>query len=234
LRAARGATVYFEVVVQLRPLMQSLKGPSRIITSGAKPPDFDLHVPLLSLPRLFGTTLETVPAEVPYLSVDTARLEKWSQRLAPVRGQKRIGLIWAGNAKPDAGRTCPLEHLAPLAKIPGLAFVSLQSRENPRGDDAPPPGMELVDVSSEIKDFADTAAAMMNLDLIITIDTASAHLAGALGRPAWVLLPYAADWRWLDDREDSPWYPTLRLFRQPTRGDWTSVGQQVAAEMGKS
>lgn len=230
---ARGATVYFEVVLPLRALMQNMKGPAKIITGGAKPPDFDLHVPLLSLPRIFGTTMETLPNEVPYLSVDAARQEKWKSRLASIGSGKKIGLVWAGNVKPDSGRTCPLENLAPLAQIPELTFISLQSKENPRGDDAPPAGMKLHDVSQDLKDFAETAAAMMNLDLIITIDTAAAHLAGALGRPAWVLLPFAADWRWMEDREDSPWYPTLRLFRQSARGDWAAVGKRVAEELGK-
>jgi tetratricopeptide (TPR) repeat protein len=231
--AARGATVWLESSIPLRPLLASVKGVAKIVPAGVRPPDFDLHVPLLSLPKIFRTTLQTVPAEVPYLSVDSQRLDSWKQRIdAAVNGFK-VGLVWAGNVKPDAARTCPLSNLAPLGQIEGVRLVSLQKRENPQGGESPPPGMSLLDVSDDLKDFADTAAAMMNLDLIITIDTAAAHLAGALARPTWTLLPWAGDWRWLEDREDSPWYPTMRLFRQPTKGDWTSVANRVAEELKK-
>jgi tetratricopeptide (TPR) repeat protein len=231
LLAERGAKVFFESALPLRTLMQKLKGVNKVIASGTRPPDFDLHIPLLSLPRIFRTTLQTVPADVPYISVDEARMQHWDQRLKDAGPGRRIGLVWAGNVKPDAGRTIPLEKFAPLTAIEGVTFISLQKRENPQGADAPPAGLKLIDVSEDLKDFAETAAAMMNLDLILTIDTAAAHLAGALGRPTWTLLPWAADWRWLNDRTDSPWYPTMRLFRQPTRGDWDAVIQEVAAEL---
>lgn len=224
---ARGATVYFEVLLQLRTLMQSLKGNIKIVLGGTKAPDFDLHVPLLSLPRIFKTTFQSIPAQVPYLSVDPVKLDQWKQKISTIDGRKKVGLIWAGNVKPDASRTCPLAQLAPLGSVDGVTFVSLQKREGPHSNDTPPAGFRMVDVAGDLKDFGDTAAAMLNLDLVLTIDTAASHLAGAIGKNAWVMLPWAADWRWLDNRSDSPWYPTLRLFRQPTRGDWPAVAAQL-------
>ncbi|HEY7087346.1 MAG TPA: tetratricopeptide repeat protein [Tepidisphaeraceae bacterium] len=231
--AAQGAKVILEATVPLRALLSSVKGVSKIVVAGVRPPEFDLHIPLLSLPKIFKTTLQTVPAEVPYLFPDPARLEKWKPKTAAPAGHVKVGLVWAGNVKPDANRTCPFEMLAALATVPEVAFFSLQ-----KGDDAkdalnPPAGMNLVSLSDNLQDFADTAAAMTHMDLILTIDTAAAHLAGALGRPTWALLPWACDWRWLDDREDSPWYPTMRLIRQPKRGDWPSVIARVAADLAK-
>lgn len=233
LLAERGAIVLLECSLPLLALMKSMRGPARVLPAGVKPPDFDLHVPLLSLPKLFKTSLATVPARVPYLGVEDVRLEAWKRRLEAPDARLRVGLVWAGNTKPDPLRTCPLVKLAALARAPGVTFFSLQKRENTREADSPPQGMRLIDVSDELKDFADTAAAMLNLDLIITIDTGAAHLAGALGRPTWTLLPWACDWRWLDDRDDSPWYPTMRLFRQPRRGDWASVATRVADELAR-
>ena len=146
----------------------------------------------------------------------------------------KVGLVWAGNQKPDPHRTCGPQKLAPLAKVPGVVFFSLQKPDAGPHASTRPPGLDLVDLSANLRDFADTAAAMMNLDLILTIDTAAAHLAGALGRPTWTLLPWAADWRWLSGRRDSPWYPTMRLFRQPNKGDWQSVIAQVAKEVSET
>jgi hypothetical protein len=230
---ARGAKVILECTLPLRSLMSSVKGVSKVVVAGVRPPDFDLHIPLLSLPKIFKTTLETVPNEVPYLFVDDERMAKFKQLTRDPGAKLRVGITWAGNIKPDPARTCPLENFAPLASIQGVTFFSLQKGEPEADADRPPPGLKLIKLSDELKDFADTAAAMLNLDLILTIDTAGAHLAGALGRPTWTILPWACDWRWLTDREDSPWYPTMRLFRQPTRGDWASVIAQVADELGK-
>ena len=170
-----------------------------------------------------------MPAEVPYISADEARLKSWSSRIRELAGDARlkVGIVWAGNVKPDAARTCPLENLAPLAQFTEVAFFSLQKGEAAAEASSPPGGMRLTSLSDELKDFADTAAAMQNMDLILTIDTAAAHLAGALGRPTWTMLPYVADWRWLEDRADSPWYPTMRLFRQRSRGDWPGVVAQI-------
>jgi tetratricopeptide (TPR) repeat protein len=226
--AARGARIILECTLPLRNLLPSVKGVSKVVVAGVRPPDFDLHIPLLSLPKIFQTTLETVPNQVPYLSVDDERLAQFKQKTGDPDARLRVGLTWAGNVKPDPARTCPLELLAPLASIPGTSFFSLQKGDNARDIEGAPAGMKITNLSDDLKDFADTAAAMLNLDLIITIDTAAAHLAGALGCPTWTMLPRACDWRWLIGREDSPWYPTMRLFRQPTRGDWQSVISRMA------
>jgi tetratricopeptide (TPR) repeat protein len=229
--AARGARIILECTLPLRNLMPGVKSVSKVVVAGVRPPDFDLHIPLLSLPKIFKTTLSTVPAAVPYLFVDDDRLAKFKQLTSDPDAKLRVGLTWAGNVKPDPSRTCPLELLAPLASVAGVTYFSLQKGDNARDADNPPPGIKLVNLTDDLKDFADTAAAMLNLDLILTIDTAAAHLAGALGRPTWTMLPWACDWRWLTGREDSPWYPTMRLFRQPTRGDWQSVIARVAEEL---
>jgi tetratricopeptide (TPR) repeat protein len=227
--AARGANVIVECHASLRALLQSVRGAARVVPAGLNPPDFDLHAPLMSLPRAFGTRIDTIPAGVPYLSADATKLNAWRARIS-APGSK-IGLVWWGNPKPDPARSVPLPVLAPLALVPGVTFYSLQKGDVPADAAAVPAGMNFIDVSHEIKDFADTAAAMMCLDLIITIDTAAAHLAGALARPVWTMLPWSPDWRWMLDRADSPWYPTMRLFRQRDRGDWHSVASQVADEL---
>lgn len=227
----RGAKVILETWAPLRALMNTVRGVSRVCVCGVKPPAYDLHVPMMSLPKLFGTTLETIPNAVPYFHPDPQRLEYWKQRIESSGAGIKVGLVWAGNAKPDPLRTCPIAQLAPLAGVPGVTFISLQNRSNPYGSEPPPAGMKLIDVWDELKDFQETAAAMAHLDLVITIDTGAAHLAGAMGRLTWTMLPYSADWRWLDDRDDSVWYPTMRLFRQKARGDWTPVVEQIAAEL---
>ncbi|HVT87939.1 MAG TPA: tetratricopeptide repeat protein, partial [Tepidisphaeraceae bacterium] len=232
--AARGATVYLEAVTYIKPLLATLQGVTRVVTAGTRPPEYDLQIPLLSLPRIFKTNAANIPNDVPYLRSDSERLARWKQQIDSIGPGMKVGLIWAGNVKPDASRTCPLQNFAPLAELNDIRFVGLQKRDNPSGAETPPAGMDFTDMSADLKDFAETAAAMMNLDLIVTIDTSSAHLAGALGRPTWTLLPWAADWRWLSDREDSPWYPTMRLFRQQTKGDWQPVIERIAQELGKA
>ncbi len=229
--AARGAKVILECAAPLRRLLSSVKGVGKVVIAGVRPPDFDLHIPLLSLPKIFNTTLENLPAVVPYVGVDSDRLLHWKQKLDVAGGGMKVGLVWAGNVKPDPARTCPLENLHPLWQLQGLTFFSLQKGGNAREAASTMTGVRLIDVSEDLRDFADTAAAMANLELILTVDTAAAHLAGALGRPTWTLLPWAADWRWLSDRQDSPWYPTMRLFRQPTRGDWATVVTRITREL---
>ena len=178
----------------------------------------------MSLPRLCGTRLENIPASVPYLPLPPA-----------TPGRLRVGLVWAGGARHanDKLRSISLKELVPLLQAAACDFFSLQA--GPRAADlaALPAGISVTDIGSRVRDFADTAAVMGQLDLIISADTATLHLAGALARPVWALLPYAPDWRWLLQREDSPWYPTMRLFRQPTPGDWQGVLQRVAAELAK-
>ena len=202
-----------------------------MIADGEALPPFDLQVPLMSLPRLLGTTLTTIPATIPYVTPDPGQRERWRQRLAAHGCAFRVGLVWAGQPqnRNDRRRSLPLAALAPLAAVPGVSFFSLQGGEAARQIEGAP--MPLSDPNAELPNFADIAAFVANLDLVITVDTAAAHLAGALGKPVWTMLPFAPDWRWLLGREDTPWYPTMRLFRQPRAGDWPSVVTRVAEEL---
>jgi tetratricopeptide (TPR) repeat protein len=236
--AERGAAVVIEVQPVLAALMASLKGPAQVVARGDPLPHFDLHCPLMSLPLAFGTRLDTVPAAVPYLAADAAQAAGWRARLAGFQGVK-IGLVWAGSPRPrlrqasivDRRRSLRLARLAPLAAVPGAVFVSLQKGDAAAEAAMPPADMTLLDWTAELQDFAATAALIEALDLVIGVDTAVIHAAGALGKPVWVLNRFDTDWRWLLDREDSPWYPTLRLFRQPGFGDWESVIARAAAEL---
>jgi tetratricopeptide (TPR) repeat protein len=221
--AERGARVVLEVPQQLMRLAARLPGVAELVAEGQALPRFDLACPLLSLPRAFATTLETVPAEIPYLAAEPDAAARWSEALAGGAGLK-VGIAWAGNPlhRSDARRSMEIETLLPLRRLKGVRWFSIQVGER-AADLAHLPAGFVVDLAPQLSDFAETAAAIANLDLVITVDTAVAHLAGALGRPAWVLLPHISDWRWLLERADSPWYPTLRLFRQPSPGDWDSV-----------
>ena len=229
LAAARsGAEVVLEVQAPLRRLLADLPGVARAITIGEAVPRFDRWCPLASLPMVFGTTLATIPCAVPYLFVDPARVAAWRKRLS-ARGGVVVGLVWAGNPalglmdQVDRRRSIALAQLAPLAGVGGVSFVSLQKGAAAAQAAAPPAGMRLADWTEELADFADTAALTTALDLVISVDTAVAHLAGALARPVWLLNRFDPDWRWLLGRNDSPWYPTLRQFRQPGYGEWDGV-----------
>lgn len=191
-----------------------------------------VHCPLLSLPHALGTTLETIPAPVPYLRAEPLAMTRWCKRLACLR-VLRVGLVWAGNPchQNDRNRSIPLECLAPLLRVQGVSWVSLQLSANTAALPGQSPQKTVLDLGPELTDLAETAAAIMRIDLVVTVDTAVAHLAGALGRPVWVLLPALPDWRWLLGREDSPWYPTMRLFRQVRVGDWDGVVTRVAAAL---
>ena len=195
-------------------------------------PKCDYSAPLLSLPLAFGTTLETIPAESPYLAADAAEIAAWSRRLAELP-QPRVGLVWAGAAANprDRERSIALARLAPLAEVEGVAFISLQKDATAAQAAAPPPRMKLHDFTAELADFAATAALISALDLVISVDTAVVHLAGALGKPVWLLNPFETDWRWLIGRDDSPWYPRLRILRQPRLDDWDSVIARVRDEL---
>src|SRR5215469_1209748 len=210
-------------------LLSRLPGVSEVITDGGRPSSPpDLWCGLMSLPQRVGTTLETIPSTTPYLTADPADVAQWRERLAGLKGL-RVGLSWAGGQfnvgqiQRDRRRSVTLDTLAPLAEIPGVQFISLQKGPPAAQAARPPPGMELHDLSEEQRDFADTAAIVENLDLVISVDTAVAHLVGALGKPVWLLNHFDTDWRWLQNRDDSPWYPTLRQFRQPVPGDWNSA-----------
>jgi ADP-heptose:LPS heptosyltransferase len=176
--------------------------------------------------KVFQTTLANVPAKVPYLAADAELSGQWKERL-PSDGRRKVGLVWAARIIPDPQRSATLKHFAPLAKVPNTAFVSLQIGACAAQAATDGAELNLIDVSSQIKDFADTAALIDNLDVVITVDTAVAHLAGAMGKPTWVLIRSVPDWRWMLDRSDCPWYPTMRLFRQPSVGDWTTPVEQV-------
>lgn len=233
LLADRGAKVIVECPVPLCGLMETVRGVQKVVAAGVRPPPFDLQAPLLSLPNAFGTSLQSVPAAVPYFAVPAARVERWRERLRLPADRRNVGLIWRGNAKPNPKRSIPLAQLAPLAAAGDVQFVSLQVGQQGEEADRPPPGMRLLDLRAELKDFLDSAAVMSLLDLVITIDTGGAHLAGALGVPTWTLLIRAADWRWLQEREDSPWYPTMRLYRQAAADRWDDVITRVADDLAR-
>lgn len=222
----------------LKPLLATLDGADEVISYGEPIPAdrWDFWSPLLSLPGLCKTRLGSIPATLPYLHAAPERLAKWAPSLPPEG--VRVGLVWKGNPQHenDADRSLPgLETLAPLWTVSGVRFISLQKGAGEDEARQPPGGLPLVDLGSRMEDFADAAAIVAGLDLVICVDTAVAHLAGALGKPCWVLLPdYKTDWRWLTGRSDSPWYPeTLRLFRQTAMGDWTPVVAEVAAALGR-
>jgi tetratricopeptide (TPR) repeat protein len=227
--AQRGATVVLECQPRLVPLMESLAGVSRVIPRGAPLPEFDVHAPLLSLPRLFQTDLASIPSRVPYLSVAPERIDYWRERIGAAPGLK-VGLVWAGNPDSKSGlkRFLPLAAFAPLGAVNNVRWFSLQRGPQAAELAAPPPGLTVTPLEEETGEVTDTAAAILNLDLVISADTMVAHLAGALAKPVWVLLASSPEWRWMLDRQDSPWYPTARLFRQARLGDWQEVMARVA------
>jgi tetratricopeptide (TPR) repeat protein len=236
--AAQGARVVLEVQPPLVRLLARLHNVAQVVAAGEALPDFDLHCPLMSLPRAFATTPETVPASVPYLTADPPHQAAWRDALAPLPG-RRVGLVWAGSARAwlphaaalDRRRSMRLADMAPLAAVRGCSFVSLQLGPPAAQLNDPPTGLPVHKVAEVLGDFADTAALVANLDLVIAVDTAVAHLAGALGRPVWLLNRFDTCWRWLLGRDDSPWYPTLRQFRHDGREDWPTVMQRVAAAL---
>ncbi len=236
--AARGARVILEVYRPLRRLLADLPGICQIVTRGDPLPAFDWQLPLMGAPHVLGTTLESIPSDGPYLQAPAERAAPWRDRLAGLPGLK-IGLVWSGDPRPhdpranavDRRRSIRLSTLAPLLKLPGLSFVSLQKGTPAAQLDDIPQSLRPQNWMEEIDDFADTAALIAQLDLVITVDTSVAHLAGALGKPVWILSRFDGCWRWMLTREDSPWYPTARLFRQTTPGDWDPVVARVAAEL---
>ena len=236
--AERGARVIFEVMPSLKALLRSLDG-VQLMSRGEPVPPVDYYCPLLSLPLALDTDEGTIPHAVPYLAAEPARVAKWKARLAELPGL-RVGMAWQGNPTVERlvlarGRSMPLEALAALAGVPGVSLVSLQ--KGPGADQLAGCafGDRVIDLGPDFDRgpdaFLDTAAVMASLDLVISTDTAIAHLAGALARPTWVALSAVPEWRWLLAREDSPWYPTMRLFRQPARGDWRTVASALAAAL---
>jgi tetratricopeptide (TPR) repeat protein len=231
---ALGATVWLELRSGIGMLASVFPGIDKLYRPGDPIPDFDFHADLMSLPGVFGTTLESIPSDVPYLQAPEHARTLWRARLGNA-SQLRIGLVWAGDPRHlrDHQRSIPLATFAPLVRTEGARWFSLQKGIAAETLDSNPFATAVVDIGSELHDYIDTAAVIEQLDLVVTVDTSVAHLAGALGRPAWVLLPFAADWRWMENREDSPWYPSLRLFRQRRPDDWPEVLDRVQAALGR-
>ena len=238
--AAAKARVILAAPRPLVRLLRSLEGIGRVVCEGDRLPACDMYCPVASLPRAFEATLETIPAKVAYLSADAGEVASWRRRLAVLPGL-RVGLVWAGNPRQfqpaanaiDRRRSMTLAHFARLSDLQGVSFVSLQKGEPASQTRSPPPGLVVHDWTEELDDFADTAALIEALDLVISVDTSVAHLAGALGKPVWILSRFDGCWRWLLDREDSPWYPSARLFNQRQRGDWDEVIERVADELAQ-
>jgi Flp pilus assembly protein TadD len=234
--AARGARVVAAVPPVLTRLLRSVPGVADVPDGDAPVPRHDFHCSFNGLPRAFETTLETIPCDVPYLAADPALAREWAARL-PGGETWRVGLCWAGQARPwlsgfvglDQRRSTCLATLARLSAIPGVRFFSLQ--KGPAAQETHTAPFDLLDVMDEANDFADTAAIVANLDLVISVDTSVVHLAGAMGKPVFLLDRYDNCWRWLSGREDSPWYPTLRIFRQQQSGDWAPVIARVVAAL---
>ena len=229
LLAARGARVVVQTYANLKPLMATLEGVEAVVAEDEPEPAYDLATPLLSLPLAFGTTVQTVPAAIPYLRVPPDHAARWRDRLGP-RARPRIGLAWSGAVGhgADRRRSMALETLAPLLRLDAYEFHAVQTDTRPADRAWWDANARLRDHRDALKDFADTAALLAELDLVIAVDTSAAHLAGALGRPVWLMIAQAPDWRWMLGRDDSPWYPTARLFRQRRAGDWAEVVARIA------
>lgn len=228
--AEQGHQVTLEAPASLVALLSSLHPSVAVIPSGGELPAYDAHCELCGLPHKFGTVLETIPARVPYLHSVANAVPDLRARVAALPG-KRVGLCWSGNPmhERDARRSIPLSQMKALLDVAGVSFVSLQKDIRPSDQTEMVP--EIIDITAGLPDMNATAAIVEELDLVITVDTAIAHLAGALGKPVWILLPHAPDWRWLLGRDDSPWYPTARLFRQVVPGDWNGVLLRVQGEL---
>ncbi|HEY1735052.1 MAG TPA: glycosyltransferase, partial [Methylovirgula sp.] len=224
-----------EVTLLGRPstfrLLSTLAAPPRFIDKVADESLYDYQIALMSLPQVFGTSPATVPAPVAYLCAEPERVAQWRREIGD-RGY-RIGICWRGNMKINLERSLPLAEFAKLAAIPGVRLFNLMKDgdDDIRSLNLPVERLDRLDAGPDA--FLDTAAAVMNLDLVVTSDTSIAHLAGALGRPTYLALKHVPDWRWLHEGETSPWYPTLRLFRQSTRGDWASVFDRMAVDIAR-
>jgi hypothetical protein len=234
--AARGARVIVACQKALVSLAATVEGAAEAVEAGRQTvPRFDLRASLVSLPRILGTTLETVPAKVPYLRADSEKVKRWAELLGERRGL-RVGVVWAGNPSHanDKNRTMHRGELGGLAGVANVTFHSLQKGHAGAVPPPPPQGLNLVDHVKLLEDFSETAALIEALDLVISVDTSVVHLAGAMAKPVWVLLPKVPDWRWLLERSDSPWYPTMKLWRQDVAGDWGGVVEKVKAALDET
>jgi hypothetical protein len=228
-----GACVVLEINQETLSLAQRSTGFDQIVTRGTLPPAFDMHCEMMSLPMALGLKLDDLPGPMPYLQPDPQRVERWRQRIGDLP-RPLVALAWAGRPTHfnDHNRSMTLAQLAPLGSA-GATFLSIQKGPAAVQADTPPAGMSMLSLSNEIADFEDTAAILSLADLLISVDSSPVHLAGALGRPTWVMLPRVPDWRWLLERDDTPWYPQMRLFRQETRGDWSAVIGRIATELSQ-
>ena len=231
--AERGGQVILECSGSLAEVFSTVKGVGQIVVAGEPLPPFDIHIPMMSLPLTFGTTVESIPQNVPYISADAARCEFWRAWLAENDSILKVGIVWGGRTDTTQRslRSVRLRDWLPIFRVPDVDFVSLQVGRGIEQIKQLPGRQPVRDASCHIEDFADTAALVSQLDLVIAVDTAVAHLAGALGKPVWVLLPFAPDWRWMLGREDSPWYPSMRLFRQQRALEWEPVISRVRKEL---
>jgi len=228
---ARGGTVIFQTLKPVIGLLHGFPGIDRIVEYN---PDesvsysFDIYASLLDMPQIFGTTVETIPAVVPYIFADASKTHRWAERIT--EGDFKIGIAWAGSPTHgnDRYRSCSLEDFARLADIAGVRLYSLQKGQAAEQIAYFADTINVVDLGKDFADFTDTAAAVENLDVVVSVDTSVLHLAGAMGKTVWALLPFAPDWRWMLEREDSPWYPTMKLFRQQTLGQWEPVFERIA------
>ena len=225
----RGGRPILEVPAPLAPLLKTANGIEDIVIEGTTPPETDLHIPMFDLLGALSVSSQNLPGTIPYLKVDPDRGEQWSDRI-PETGRLRVGLVWAGRPthRNDRNRSIPLEAMLPLLRQTDVDFYALQVGE--RVSEIATAGLanDLIDLSPRLSDFAETAAALDQLDLLISVDTSVVHVAGAINRPAWVLIPHAPDWRWGLEDGTSPWYPSLRLWRQPEFGDWDTVLENIA------
>ena len=230
LAAARGASVILEVQAPLLGLLANLEGVSELIAAGSALPSFDYHCPLMSLPLAFNTTLDTIPAPRKYLSSAAADVARWHARLGE-RTRPRVGLVWSGNPNNpiDSRRSLHLADWLPL--LPAEFQYFCLQRELREDDAAALDSSAIFSYDDDLLDFPNTAALCECLDVVISVDTCPAHLSGALGQRTWVLLPFTPDWRWLRDREDCPWYPTMKLYRQKAAGDWSELFNRVAVDL---
>lgn len=226
-----GGRVILECQPELVNLARTVRGIADVIPQGAVLPDFDFEIPAMSLPGAFGTRLESIPAENPYIGVVPEKLAYWKARIEKLPPTRKFGMVWAGGVKNPANtkRSMSLADFAPFLKIPDMAWISLQ--KGPAAEQSSVAPFPIHDWMSEIQDFSDTAALVSVLDGVVTVDTAVAHLAGALGKPVWIMITHVPDFRWLMDRNDSPWYPSARLVRQRSRDSWKEAIETLGAEL---
>ena len=216
----------------LARILATCPGVDAVISEGSPLPEFSCHAAVMSLARILGTTLETIPGEVPYLFAEPSLVDRWRAELGGIE-EFKVGVVWQGNPNhtKDRERSFRLAQLEPVARVPGVRLFSLQKNFGLDQLEEVSDRFAVTELGSRLDDLVDTAAVMRNLDLVISVDSSPAHLAGALGVPVWLVLPFVCDWRWMTDRDDTPWYPTMRLFRQRRFGDWDELFARLAREL---